>query len=232
MKIKKRKNFQCCENSKNFQQQMKTKKAQVTPFIIIGLVILIIGSLFIYYRNFIFIEPDVISEDVLPIKNYIDACLNHVGEDAVTRLGMQGGYIFEDQVIPSEAVYPVEIMPRFPLKIPYWYYNSVSYVPSIELMQKQISDHIEVEIKNCINFDLFEEYEIEEVEDIKINTRINEEDVSVDMDYKLIIRDKSNYEETKEGISKIVKDHGNIEVLVHEMFPVLHCREQFLFVEV
>ena len=175
----------------------KMKKAQITPFIIIGAFILLSASLFIYYRNFVVVEPKILPEDIVPVKNYIEACLKDTGKDAAIKLGMQSGYIEIPNEIRLSRAY-VELTPGSFIKVPYWYYNGISFIPSIELMQNQISDHIKNNIKKCVDLEVFQrDYTIEERDDIEVETIIAENDLDIKMDYTIIIKNKATDEQTR-----------------------------------
>jgi len=191
------------------------KKAQITPFMIIGIIILIAASFFFYYRNAIMGEFDIVPEDVKPIKNYIEDCLEKTGEDAVIRLGMQGGYIdVPDEIRLAEAY--VELIPRSSVRIPYWYYNDLNFIPSIGSMETQISNYIENNLDKCVNLGVFQfEYEIEADNQIIVETSIAKNDVDLKMDYKLVIRDKTTGDETE-----ISEYHASLPVKLKQVYEL------------
>jgi hypothetical protein len=176
---------------------MKNRKAQVTVFIIIGLVILITASFFLYFRNLAVPEAEFIQEDLRPIKNYIDFCLNDIGEEAVIRLGSQGGYINIPDELKMNRAY-VEFIPRSPIKIPYWYYNGIDIIPTIDSMENEITNYIENNLEGCADLSVFEdEYDIEVVTEPDVTTIIGNDDIDIELSYEVIIRDKSTGEPTK-----------------------------------
>ncbi len=77
------------------------KKAQVTAFVVIGIIILIVAGIIVTI-NVITTEP---SDDVLitrvsetpvefqPINDFIESCIAKVGQEGITKLGFHGGYI-------------------------------------------------------------------------------------------------------------------------------------------
>ncbi len=175
----------------------KMKKAQITPFIIIGALILLSTSLFIYYRNFIVIEPEILPEDVVPIKTYIEACLKDTGKDAAIKAGMQGGYIDLPNQINLNRAY-VELTPGSFIKIPYWYYNGISFIPSIDVMQNQLSGYIKDNIKKCADLEIFQrDYILEEEGEIEVETIIAENNLDINMVYNIIVKNKATDEQTR-----------------------------------
>ncbi|TKJ17591.1 hypothetical protein CEE44_03595 [Candidatus Woesearchaeota archaeon B3_Woes] len=173
------------------------KKAQITPFIIIGALILLSSSLFIYYRNFIVVEPEILPEDVVPIKTYIEACLKDTGKEAAIKAGMQGGYITLPNQVTLNRAY-VELTPGSFIKIPYWSYNGISFIPSIDVMQNQLSDYIKDNIKKCVNLEVFErDYNLEEEDEIEVETIIAEKNLDIKMVYNIIVKNKATDEQTR-----------------------------------
>ena len=178
------------------------KRGQITAFIIVGVIILLFASFFLYYRNFVIPEPELVPEDMKPIKNYIEFCLNDIGKDGVIRMGSQGGYI-ELPASPS-----LELIRGSPIKIPYWYKNGLSFVPSVELMEEQLSKYIEDHINDCVDLSILEEeYDIEDQNNIEATTIIGEDSIDIELSYELIIKDRTTGEPTR-----ISKYHTELQV--------------------
>ena len=80
---------------------MKSKKGQVTLFVIIGVIILIAAGIFLTIR----ISSQGPSEEEIktsiaetpvefqPINDFIESCISKTGEDGIKQLGLHGGYI-------------------------------------------------------------------------------------------------------------------------------------------
>ncbi len=86
---------------------MKRKKAQITLFIIIGLVI--VGAVaFLYY----FITTPRIEKkelDTTAIEEYVTSCLDKTAKQALIKLGEQGGYLFVQDMPKSKRIGEIEI---------------------------------------------------------------------------------------------------------------------------
>ena len=82
-----------------------TRKSQVTIFIIIGIVlVIVVVSLVFLTRNSAkktsnqeTIEAKEETFDVHPIKNFVTGCLSTISKDAIILMGKQGGYLFKSQ---------------------------------------------------------------------------------------------------------------------------------------
>lgn len=112
------------------------KKGQVTIFIIIGLVILLIIGLALYFsareteRELELVQPRLaeLPAKIEPVRQAIAGCIERLGKDAIVRLGSQGGYV-DDQFLRSNPVFPtqgdaVEFTPTSGPKVAYWWHMS------------------------------------------------------------------------------------------------------------
>lgn len=93
----------------------KSKGAQITVFIIIGIVLLFSSALIIYIKNKVTdtsIAPTIITntpEDLDGLKKYIEECLYTTGKEAIKLISYQGGYISpEDSEIKGNVQTPTE----------------------------------------------------------------------------------------------------------------------------
>ena len=163
--------------SKSF---IRNVKAQVTIFIIIGVIILFSTAIVMYVKNQAIKYRPPISEVVeqvpvefQPIQTYIKNCVEQVGEDAVQKIGMSGyiNYSKINGIIinPSSSVESdaVELIPGSNIQIPYWWYlkskssctngcqfeslRPVLYKGQGRMsMEEQISGYVQDNIKSCL----------------------------------------------------------------------------------
>src|SRR3989344_7553316 len=91
------------------------KRGQVTLFIIVGLIILIIVGFLLFLRSDALksklglgrTSAIIVPEQLKPVKNNIDGCVKQVGEEAINILSLQGGYIkLPQDIMPRSAVNP------------------------------------------------------------------------------------------------------------------------------
>src|SRR3989338_2297535 len=106
------------------------RKSQVTLFIIIGLVILISSWLFLYFKGIIIPEVEIIQPEIMPVRNYVESCINSIAEDAVVRVGLTGGYIEFPVHVENTPISYLPTGPITSLKIPYWWYDGISSIPT------------------------------------------------------------------------------------------------------
>jgi len=111
------------------------KKGQVTIFIIIGIILVISVGIFIYLYQAEVIRPfeEVIvptiekaPSEVRPIQDFVTACVEAVGKEALRKVGDYGGYVdsstfLYNPFIPTDGD-AVQFSPDSDLIIPYWWY--------------------------------------------------------------------------------------------------------------
>lgn len=202
----------------------KSRKSQITIFIILAIIILFAVAILLYVTKIIKTpEPKTpiqnLPEQLQPIKNYVDICLEQTAENAFRIIGSNGGYIN-----PEES--GIFYIPNYPTigngvklfdntnTIPYWYYMSSSddcdycimtnAVPDLYAesgkysIEAQVNDYISSHIDDCLaNFDQFKNFRITNSDSYKVITKINEEDVSVIMEHPILVE----YENGKVNIT-------------------------------
>ncbi len=147
------------------------KKGQVTTFIILGIVIIIIVAGALYFRNIIFksefqkeLEKSrLVPEQIKPIKTFIDGCLEEVSKEAVSIVGMQGGYVKvkDDFMIPGQLSNTLILNKGSNSKVAYWSYKATNgilknEVPSLKEISENIGVYIKENFDKCLNeLDIF-----------------------------------------------------------------------------
>ncbi len=104
------------------------KRGQVTLFIIIGLILLLAMTLLLYYRT-TYRErftpyAEQVATEVLPIKQFVNKCLEQTAKRAITTLARQGG-IINTSLLASNQVEPTEgdaLMAAKSWTVPYWWH--------------------------------------------------------------------------------------------------------------
>jgi hypothetical protein len=191
------------------------KKGQVTLFIIVGIVIIIAASFFLYYRTLLLPGVEFVPDDAMPVKNYVESCLSSVGEKAIILLGMQSGYIKIPDQVKLNQLY-IEFAPNSQMQIPYWEYNSQSFIPTIESMQDDISSYIKDNMDKCLDFTVFKDsFSIEQQNQTEIETVIADDNVDISLSYGLVLTSKLTDEQTK-----ISKFHSSIPVKLKQAYEL------------
>lgn len=171
---------------------MKLKKAQVTIFIILAIVVIVAILIFFSFRGEIK-QDELISPEIEPIYNFVEECIENVGAEAVYTIGLGGGYYFIPELSIDEG-------------IPYYYYNGEDKMPTKEEIAEQISQYVDADLFFCTEgFISFTNYEIT-YDEIKTTTTINDEGVVIDVNYPIKIK--------KENSTTLIEDFNNIEIPV------------------
>ena len=179
------------------------RKAQVTPFVAIGLIIVALVGLFLIYGDQLgkveLLEDIVIPKEVQVINNAVDECIRIVSSEALNLAGSQGGYVYVNQ---EGFISPVDPFTNNLVfgnsQIPYWFYISSNnirkeQVPSKTQMKSQLENYIKINLKNCLgNFTQFEGYEIIQGEtDADVNIGINSVNVVVNWPLNIKYRERN-----------------------------------------
>ncbi|MBU0615177.1 MAG: hypothetical protein KJ601_03730 [Nanoarchaeota archaeon] len=156
---------------------MSQKKGQITLFIIIGIVILIILGFFLYIRSSTTQEDMVtkltqvqeVSRDFDLVYDYIDNCLNEIATEGLQLIGERGGYINPGEYGVSAGTDATESSGIRLAKnwlIPYWFYMrsentcegtcAFTVVPEVNLFltEAQGSPSIEGQLKEYLEDNL------------------------------------------------------------------------------
>ena len=109
---------------------MYTKRGQITVFVIIGLLILIVIGSMIYFNQISDLKlVDPKNKEVVPIKLFVENCLTKTGKNALVKIGRQGGYY----KVPDESI--TVLNERTPL----YYSNLKSNLPSKKRIENELS---------------------------------------------------------------------------------------------
>jgi hypothetical protein len=152
------------------------KNAQITVFIILAIIIVVVIGLFFAIRLGLF-EPSLPAE-LDPVYSYYLSCIEAETGDGALILGEQGGYIEQPEFSPGSTYMPFSSQLNFlGIGVPYWYYISGNgiireRVPSKAKMQSHLNDFLEEKLLEC-DFSSFEEQDFE----INIGEAVVESDI-------------------------------------------------------
>ena len=162
------------------------KKGQVTIFVVMGIILIIIVGLLIYVRTEIS-QPELpIGDESLfqferAIKTQTEDCMEQLAKEAIIELGKTGGYLDTSFIQPSGYTATdsngLEIFPESGQYIPYWYHmDSSNSCTNCEFearypllnggrnsIETQLAKHIEENIDFCVN-----DYESVELQGVDI----------------------------------------------------------------
>ena len=206
------------------------RKAQITMFVILGLVLLIL-FLIIYFgvikKAGEKTKTEIVPTEFRPVQQYVESCIHQVGIEAIKKMGVHGGYIdpldfeisqkrlrfmssqqtrFELASITGTGEGLVPYYIHVPGKASYLNYLLESSAPTIENMNSQLSAYISRELPKCTG----------EFEELKVRGGFNLEADNSNIITKAYIRDDRiefivNYKITakKEGVIKTISTYQN-----------------------
>jgi len=168
------------------------KKGQITIFIILGLLLLLIFILIIAFKQevLVFQSDEVLPTEKSKITRLITTCIDKVGDDAMFKIGLQGGYIEVPDYISRSVNRNVRISPMN--VVPYWAYGETKEVPTLQEIKHRIDKYIEENLRECLfNLDPFKSsYDLAERSELSVNTEIVESKVLFNVKWNLEISTK------------------------------------------
>ncbi len=191
----------------------KERKGQVTIFIIMGIVILLIvvGIMFLVSKTKTEELSQTDTTNNMFIKSFIQSCLEETVEEGLIFNGKQGGYY--------ETKEPLVYYYSNVLEVPYYFHNGTADLPELsvweEELDKYIIDHKE---ENC-NFDVFEKegYEIISTGNFSSKTQITDYGVILDIKFPLKIKQGETVQEISDFSIKIPSKLKNTHKLIQEI---------------
>ncbi len=172
---------------------MRKKSAQVTIFIIIGIILLLSTITVIYLVTKEKARPVeeaiIVPEDVKPIHEFITNCLYQTSKRGVALIGQQAGFVYVPAIIRNtyEASIPLDSKGAF--VIPFWYFEGEDRTPTLTFMEKELQRYVYEHLNECLgDLESFkDQYEIEEKEDFLPSITITEEEVIAKMKWPLAL---------------------------------------------
>lgn len=144
------------------------KRGQLTIFIIIGIILLIIAGLYLALNEFVFksqFQQELqkqknIPLEAQPIADFFSSCTKKVATDAVSIVAQHGGYItLPRDTIPTSDFSPLpstlEIFPNSNIRTSVWFREQPNgihrtTIPSIQFMESEIQGYINENFEQCL----------------------------------------------------------------------------------
>jgi hypothetical protein len=147
------------------------KRGQLTIFIILAILVVVIALLIF---RVIKIPGGVKGVDTDSVYNFVDSCLEEVGEEVIYQIGQNGGYYLPSSTSTSTG-------------IPYYYLNKENLMPAKEKIEIQISFFIKERLFFCTkNFVDFPDYNISQG-NISVKATIYQDKIKLKVDYPIRI---------------------------------------------
>lgn len=208
------------------------KKAQITIFIILAILIVAGVALLFVFKDRIF-QPSI-PKELEPVYSYYLSCLQGETENAVAILGTQGGYIEPPDFSAGSEYMPFSSELSFlGIGVPYWYYISGNgikreQIPSKEKMQEQLNNYLNERLNEC-DFSQFEQQGIMiYFGEADVSASIEESSVSLDVNQDLSI---TNGEITWSGNSHSVSVKSSLGKFYDLAAKVYSNNKEKMFLE-
>ncbi|MBI2662653.1 hypothetical protein HYX11_04305 [Candidatus Woesearchaeota archaeon] len=212
-------------DSCNTSYIFSNKKAQVTIFIILGIIILLAISLLLLFQTeiFRFKTEEIIPTEKGKIENYLTTCIEQIGEEALFKIGLQGGYIDIPSDIAHDASQNLRLSPN--LVVPYWAYGQQTRIPSLQDIKTRIDNYMKQNLRSCLlDLQPFQEsYDIIEKSEIEPNTEITAAKVILNVRWDIELKNKAG-----ETIAEVIDHQAESDIKlkqVHELAALIIDRE-------
>lgn len=168
------------------------KRGQITVFIIVGIIILVIIASTLYITKTITVKK-VEEEKYLPIPSesfemYIDNCLEKSAINSIVILGLRGGDLQRTNVLKTDFH-----------NISYLLYGSENILPGLHTIEQSLSTFIEPLFMNCIDFSVFKGYDVSHNEP-EFNFTIADNRVIVNLLWNVVIKQGKQQKEINKFI--------------------------------
>lgn len=169
------------------------KNGQLTIFIIIGiLIVLIIMGIVAIRTGILNFNKEKINPEFTPVYDFVKDCIKITGEEAIYHIGLTGGYV----VVP-ETEKSLDFDNESDAEIAYYFYNKENHMPSKEQIEKELSFYIDNFIYFCINdFRDFPDFDVKQGE-AKTTAKIENNKIIFSVNYPLSIKKENKTSEIK-----------------------------------
>ncbi|MDP2672227.1 MAG: hypothetical protein Q8O84_00245 [Nanoarchaeota archaeon] len=151
--------------------QIKNKKSQLTIFIIISILIIAVVVLFFLFKDNLKIGKPA-SPETAEIQNFVEECLEDTARSGIYEIGQRGGYY----KIPEQNKFSVYGQDYA------YYYNGGFISPGAEIIEKELSEYVLVNLEDCFNFSSFNNRGFEvDYSDYSVYTSILDSEIEVEM---------------------------------------------------
>jgi hypothetical protein len=171
----------------------KSRRSQITIFVIIALIIVVaVGGFFLIRTSFL----NPIPPSIAPVYEYYLSCVRTSISDGADIMGSQGGYIEPPEFEPGSTYAPFSNQLAFMGRgIPYWYYLSGNgiereQIPSKKQMESQFNKYLMEGVGKICDFSSFTSrgYNITLDDSSGVSSTINSEKISVSLSQKLTVQ--------------------------------------------
>lgn len=168
-------------------------RGQITIFIVVGIIILFLVGFVLLIASEQQKGLRIFREKESEVQQFIGLCLESTAKEAITTIGITGGYIDVPENIRINDRSYFSFAPDTEPKIPLWHYRGQPRIPAKESIEMNISKYIADNINTCLgNFESFKDrFIFQPKRNITAETTIGKTDVSVKLNYPLEMKEKA-----------------------------------------
>lgn len=171
------------------------KRSQISIYVILGLVIVIIVGFFVFKKDLNDFVPEIpVKNEIEKFDVYVENCLDEHSQETLTTFGKQG------------STYPKRYLATKAEKISYYYFLGEEFLPSLDSIKNDIIESLQYKIRSCVNSYFSSELLIEINNDIKINMNFEDDTTTINLQYPIKIYYKGEEEFLKDWSSIIQID--------------------------
>ena len=156
-------------------------KAQISLFVIVAILIVILVAGFFIFRNKLDLSSSVVPTELSPITDSIQNCVQTTLEDGTKLAGLQGGY-----VLP-----PVNALETNFSYIAYGYDTGSNILASKTKIESEISGYMQLALPLCFRISDFPAYKID-ISTAKVETKINAESIATSVNFPFTASKQNN----------------------------------------
>src|SRR3989338_4892525 len=127
------------------------RKAQLSLFMILAVVILISGVVWYVFLDAAEQEVQRVPQEIDPLNTFITDCLRQSADLAMRQIGSTGGYASLPPSIGGNPAAYLQIGPFSAQRMPYWWHEGVSSAPPIDFIAKEAERQSEINLIACLD---------------------------------------------------------------------------------
>lgn len=234
-------------NRKKGGIKMLNKKAQITAFIIVGLILVIAAGVLIYIISTQAKAPSQVQAErviekvpveMQPIKEYVEACIDKTAAEALTKLGQHGGYIDpSDSTLSGVALDldksmsdptssdAVSLSPNSLNPVPYWWYlatDNKCVNCTVSSLAPSL-DNVALQLSNYINRNLnscLQDFDVFKKQGFSFNLKSMKTETTIARD-NLVVYVEYPMEIAKDNITRQVKQfQTKMDIDLRKIFTI------------
>jgi len=168
------------------------KRGQVTLFIILGLVIVILAALYFFVAKpyVLPVSQEDLNKDMIGIEEDIQNCLEQASEEPFTRIGLQGGFLATPS--GSYRLYADSRVSYLCYNLP-GKANCYNRMLPIKSMEKELAEAITNELPTCLNVNKYSQlkpYTVSAPKKPTVTVSIRDSDSVITLDYPVRLTSK------------------------------------------